>query len=174
MSFATPIDDAAVAAFWQRFLATPAGAGVDGFHEAFRFGDGPALADELLSLVVDGPKRATAGSLAEYDAEGEPPPTVGSHSVVCAGDGTPRAVIRTVDVRVGPLSSVDDAFAWDEGEGDRSRDWWLRAHTEFFTRTHEQLGVPMHADIDVVFERFELVYVEPDGHQPGSSSSSLR
>ncbi|MEQ8840836.1 MAG: ASCH domain-containing protein [Acidimicrobiales bacterium] len=88
-------------------------------------------------------------------------PTAGSNSVVCEGGGSPRAVIRTTDVRIGPLSSVDDQFAWDEGEGDRSRDHWLAAHTDYFTRSHERLGAEMHADIPVVFERFDLVYAEP-------------
>jgi uncharacterized protein YhfF len=66
-------------------------------------------------------------------------------------------VMRTTDVRVGPLSSVDDQFAWDEGEGDRSRAYWLEAHTECFTRAFAARGHEMHADIEVVFERFELL-----------------
>ena len=37
-------------------------------------------------------------------------------------------MIETTDVRVGPLGSVDEEFAWDEGEGDRTRDDWLRMH----------------------------------------------
>ena len=31
------------------------------------------------------------------------------------------------EVMIKPLSEVDEAFAWDEGEGDRTRDWWLAA-----------------------------------------------
>ena len=66
-------------------------------------------------------------------------------------------VTRTTDVRVGPLSSVDDAFAWDEGEGDRSRAYWLDVHTDCFARAMAALGQEMHADIPVVFERFEVL-----------------
>jgi hypothetical protein len=29
---------------------------------------------------------------------------------------------------------VDEAFAWNEGEGDRTRDWWLAAHRRYFAR----------------------------------------
>jgi hypothetical protein len=32
------------------------------------------------------------------------------------------------------LSQVDEAFAWDEGEGDRTREWWLDAHRQYFAR----------------------------------------
>ena len=148
------IDHDAVRRFWHDH-------GVGGAAEpddVFAFGDSEAMADELLELVLHGPKRATAGSLAEFDAEGASIPEVGSHSVVCDGRGQPRAIIRTTDVRVGPLSSVDDAFAWDEGEGDRSREWWLQAHREAFGRSHAALGVPMSDEIMVSFERFTLIH----------------
>ncbi len=69
-------------------------------------------------------------------------------------------MIRTTEVRVGPLSSVDEAFAWDEGEGDRTRASWLVDHTAYFTRSHAVLGVPFHPDIPVAFERFEVAYQE--------------
>ena len=69
------------------------------------------------------------------------------------------AVVRTPDVRFGPLSSVDDQFAWDEGEGDRSRAFWLDAHTNAFARmlTAMSRDDEMHPDLPVVFERFELL-----------------
>ena len=74
------------------------------------------------------------------------------------GDGQPLAVVRTTDVRVGPLSSVDDRFAWDEGEGDRTRAWWLDAHTRFFSRRCHATGSTFSDDIEVVFARFEPVW----------------
>jgi len=80
---------------------------------------------------------------------------VGDYWVACDGSGLPAAVIRTTDIRVGPLSSVDHQFAWDEGEGDRSR--WLDAHTRCFARAYAAMGREMHPDIEVVFERFELL-----------------
>jgi hypothetical protein len=45
------------------------------------FGDSVELADELIALVVDGPKRATAGSYDEYVAQGSPVPEVGGLSI---------------------------------------------------------------------------------------------
>jgi len=149
-----------VAAFWARYLHE---SGVDpslSAPPAWCFGDTVELADELIELVVGGPKRATAGTVAEYEAEGEPLPVPGDLSIATDGSMRPRAVLETTEVRVGPLSSVDEQFAWDEGEGDRTRDWWLDAHTWAFTRAFARLGLQFRPHIPVVFERFVVRYQE--------------
>jgi uncharacterized protein YhfF len=122
------------------------------------FGDSPELADELLNLVLAGPKRATAGLVAEFAFDGEPLPRIGGHWIVCDGSGTPRVVLRTIELRVGPLISVDERFAWDEGEDDRSLDSWLRGHREYFRRSCQRIGIPFNDDLEVVFERFAVVW----------------
>ena len=156
-----PIDHAAVPAFWARGQADgaiPSDREVGGPVE--RFGDSAELADELLDLVLHGPKRATAGSVAAFEQGGEPLPVVGDLWIAADASGRPRAVLRTTEVRTGPLSTVDDAFAWDEGEGDRSRATWLRDHEAFFRRQLPTLGIEFDPDMLTVFERFEVVYVE--------------
>jgi uncharacterized protein YhfF len=118
------------------------------------FGDSAAMADELLGLVIDRTKRATAGPAAYGTTQ------IGQHWVVTDGRGQPRIIVRFTDVRVGPLGSVDDQFAWDEGEGDRSKAYWLRAHREFFRRT-ERLTTATDEQIDqlaTVFSRFLVVW----------------
>lgn len=155
------VDASLVAAFWQR--AMEAGAVLPGTSPplAEPFGDSVELADKLIELVVNGPKRATAGAYDEYLAEGAALPQVGGRSIATDGAGRPRAVLLTTEVRVGPLSSVDDAFAWDEGEGDRSRAWWLAAHQGYFRRFMPTVGLRYDDDMPTVFERFEVVYGEP-------------
>ena len=123
-----------------------------------RFGDSRALADELIGLVLAGTKRATAGLVADFAVEGEPLPRIGGHWVPCDGDGVPRCVLRSTELRLGPLTSVDDAFAWDEGEGDRSRDGWLTSHLAYFRRTQAARGEAWSNDLEVVFERFRVVW----------------
>jgi uncharacterized protein YhfF len=98
-----------------------------------QFGDHAALADELIALMLDGTKRVTAGLVADFAHVGKPLPRIGGHWVACDAAGTPRAVLRTTELRIGPLTSVDDAFAWDEGEDDRTRDSWLVGHLGYFT-----------------------------------------
>ncbi|GAA1923489.1 ASCH domain-containing protein [Nocardioides marmoribigeumensis] len=145
-----------VAAFWASYVSA---SGYDGpLVTSYAFGDSPELADELGELVLHGPKRATAELAQAFGGDGDPMPQVDDRCVVLDGAGRPLAVVRTTDVRVGPLSSVDDAFAWDEGEGDRSRDWWLDAHTRFFRRECEANGWDFSDAIPVVFERFEVVW----------------
>lgn len=138
--------------FWARFVAAT---GFDGPHTAWSFGATPEQATRLGLLVRDGPKRATAGLAAEYEADGEAYPEVGDLSVILDGDGIPLCVIRTTEVTVKPLGEVDDAFAWDEGEGDRTLTWWKQAHVGFF----ERQGFDIDDDSLMVLERFELVWV---------------
>lgn len=123
-----------------------------------RFGDSPEQADVLLAFVVKGPKRATAGLVAEFAADSEPLPRIGDHWVVCDGKGAPRVVLRTRELRLGPLSSVDEQFAWDEGEYDRSLETWLEGHRRYFARACRRIGVDFHDDVAVIFERFDIVW----------------
>jgi uncharacterized protein YhfF len=156
-----PIDTEHVAAFWARALASGVVvARSTAMPTAEPFGDSVELADELIALIVDGPKRATAGSLAEYELAGDPLPVVGGLSIATDGAGRARALLRTTDVRIGPLSSVDDAFAWDEGEGDRTRAMWLADHTGYFARVLPALGLDFDDEMPTVFERFEVLVVE--------------
>ena len=161
MTELAPIDRAAVPAFWERAQAAGAIPSDREVPECVeRFGDSAELADELLDLVLHGPKRATAGSVAALEQEGEALPVVGDLWIAADGSGRPRAVLRTTEVRTGPLSSVDDTFAWDEGEGDRSRSMWLADHEAFFRRQLPSLGIEFDPDMATVFERFEVVYGE--------------
>ena len=122
------------------------------------FGDSARLADELLELVMHGPKRATAGAVADYRHEGQPLPRIGGHWIVHDGSGVPRVILRSTELRLGPLDSVDDAFAWDEGEDDRTRASWLREHERYFARYLPTIGVEYHPQVEVVFERFRVVW----------------
>jgi uncharacterized protein YhfF len=125
------------------------------------FGDSPEMADELLALVVDGIKRATAGLLAAYEHDGDAVPAVGDHWVVTDGRGEPQVVLQTREVRTGRLDSVDAKFARDEGEGDLSLASWLDDHRRYFAREVERCSLPTPDGLDaldVVFERFAVVW----------------
>jgi len=144
---------------WAEYLAArPAEAATGDEHPVDRFGDSAELADELIDLVLHGPKRATAGLVADFVAEGEPLPRIGAHWIACDGSGAPRAILRTTELRLGPIESVDDAFAWDEGEDDRTRASWLQEHERYFRRTLAARGQTWDDDLEVVFERFRVVW----------------
>jgi uncharacterized protein YhfF len=127
-------------------------------YEVVTFGDGSELATELAELTVAGIKRATAGLVRQFGPGGEAPPVAGGYVVLLDGANQPRAIWRTTELRIGPLNSVDEQFARDEGEGDRTREWWLSAHRRFFGRYAAAQGFAMHDEIETVFERFEVVW----------------
>jgi uncharacterized protein YhfF/GNAT superfamily N-acetyltransferase len=146
-----------IAAFWSGYCrraclpaTTP--------YQAWPFGDSPALAHELVELVLHGPKRATAGMVAWNELHPEDAPVADGYSVVTEYDGTPRCVIRTVWLDRRPLAEVDAAFAWDEGEGDRTLPDWLDGHRRYFGRVCPELGIPFSDELPVQLERFELLY----------------
>jgi uncharacterized protein YhfF len=138
---------------------------VDRYPDAvtFAFGDSAHLADELLALVLAGKKTATCGALAGYGPGGEPMPVVGRRDVVLNGRGERAAVIETVEVAVRRFDEVDETFAYDEGEGDRSYAYWRDAHERYFARNGG-----FSPDMMVVCERFRLIEVL--GRSDGANS----
>ncbi|MEM7024644.1 MAG: ASCH domain-containing protein [Pseudomonadota bacterium] len=141
--------------FWGRYRRA---AKLDHDHyTVVQMGDSPGMANELVDLMLAGPKRATASLAREYGDE-EPLPKVGDHVVVVDAKEIPRCIWQTTEVTVKPLIEVDDAFAWDEGEGFRTRAYWLEAHRSFFAKEAAREGFEMHDGIETVFERFTLVW----------------
>jgi uncharacterized protein YhfF len=66
--------------------------------------------------------------------------------------------MRSVELRIGPVSSVDEAFAYDEGEGERTREWWLDAHSGYWQRSCARMGLDFSETMEAVFERFVVVW----------------
>ena len=147
-----------LSAFWAEFCSANGGATEERFYEAFFFGDGEAMANELGDLVLRGVKRATAGSLWSYEAERQPVPLPGGLSIVTTWSGQPLCIIETESVEVVPFHAVTAEFAATEGEGDGSLSFWQQAHREFFTRDCARLGQQFTESMPVVCERFAVVY----------------
>ena len=116
---------------------------------SFAFGDSPALADELLDLVLRGVKTATCSTEDEPNTS-----TPGERWIVLDGRGTPRCVIESTEVTYRRYSEVDAAFAHDEGEGDRSLAYWRDAHRRYFGRQGK-----FSEDMMLMCERFRLVEI---------------
>lgn len=161
--------DAAIAAFWEiakrrgRLTLIPGYFGPTPEESlpppAWSFGATPVHADELLGLVLDGTKTATASARWDYEAEDESLPEVGTLGIVLDSAGVPRALIVTTDVRVVAFDEVDAEHARLEGEGDRSLEHWRAEHERFFTE-HAAHEHGFSRDMPVVLERFEVVYQE--------------
>ena len=142
--------------YWTEFLTETGIVAAD--YTVETFGNTAAMADECIALVISGKKRAATSLLREYATGDQPVPQVGDFVVIVDGGARPRCIWRTTEVIVKPLIDVDDAYAWDEGEGDRTRDWWLPAHRKYFSAQARREGFKMYDTIETVFERFEIVW----------------
>jgi uncharacterized protein YhfF len=136
----------------------------EGAYQAWGFGDTSEMADRLGDLVRRGVKTATASLLWEYELDGEELPQPGDYSVVLDGAGAPLCVIQTIEVNVRAFDEVDPSFAYDEGEGDRSLDYWRRVHWDFFSATCRRIGRQPSVKMPVVLERFRLLFPPQQNH----------
>ncbi|MEJ0054024.1 MAG: ASCH domain-containing protein [bacterium] len=118
--------------------------------DSFAFGDSPAMADELLGLVLSGKKTATAWAA----SQGIKGTEVGKREVIKDGAGRERVIIETTEIVPRPFSEVDASFARDEGEGDLSLAYWRQAHKRYFTREGTYAD-----DMEVYCQRFRIVEV---------------
>lgn len=146
-----------VADFWDDFVARSGRGDDTPIYDVFHFDDNETDADQLAALVLSGTKRATASLMWEYDDE--PPPATGDLSVVTDWSGRPMCVIETTSVEVVPFEEVDADFAAAEGEGDGSLRHWRAAHEAYFGRVCERIGRQPSPRMEVVCERFRVVFV---------------
>lgn len=148
--------------FWAQFKTAVGEVNDERFYEAFYFGDNEQLADSLALLVLAGRKRATAGLMWSFEAEGKRPPRPGDLSVMTDWSGQPLCVIETLAVDVVPLDEVSAEFAATEGEGDGSLADWRQGHTEFFARECARIGRTPSGAMLIACEHFAVVYRAPD------------
>ncbi len=125
---------------------------------AEQWGDHAALADELGNLIAAGTKTATCSSMWWYEASGEPLPEVGLLTIALDGRNEPLCIVETTELTVRTFDEVDEAFAYDEGEDDRTLAAWRIAHQNFFGRVLPEIGREVSGDMPLLCERFRLVY----------------
>jgi uncharacterized protein YhfF len=125
-------------------------------YASWYFCDNRECANKLAALVLAGIKRGT--TCLAIDPEDDRLPVVGDVTVVTDYDGDPQCVIRLTDVQIKRFADVDEQFAFDEGEGDRSLEYWKQAHRKFFSRRCAELRTEFSDELDVVCQRFEVLY----------------
>ena len=146
--------------YWRRFLASlpPDSPYQTKTYAAEGWGDGPAMANELGALIVQGTKTATCSAVWEWEAEGNPIPEAGLITIALDGHGEPLCIVESVEVTIRKYNEVDAAFARDEGEGDLSLNYWREAHRNFFSRVLPKIGKEFSEEMPLVCERFCLIY----------------
>ena len=118
------------------------------------FGNPGDSRDKLISLILDGNKRATAGTLEwDYAAENEPIETVGEKLAVLDNQNRHVATIQATRVEVKKFAEVPDEFALAEAEGDLSGDDFRASHFAFWSK----LGLDIKAETEIVLVYFDLI-----------------
>jgi uncharacterized protein YhfF len=126
--------------------------------DVYHFCSDQKNADTCAELVIKGEKRATTGLLWGYEHEREPLPEVGQLTVITNWEKVPQCIIETTSVMIKPFKEVDAEYAFEEGEGDKSLEFWRKEHLKYYSAECEDLGVKPSQDMPVVLERFKLVY----------------
>ena len=156
MSAPLPGQASDIEPFWLAYQRA-CGVKVEGFS-ASALGHSRELADTLAELVLSGVKRAHASLLRDFEKELDPLPKPGGHLVVLDGDGRARAIMRTSHVEKRLFNQIDDAFAFEAGEGDLTLRWWLTAHRQDFAERGEAEGFEVSERLELVLEYFERVW----------------
>ena len=148
-----------IQAFWERFCFHKGIARNTPWLDCFHFEMTRGAAEKLLGLVLAGVKQATCSSLYSFQAEQLRVPKQGDLSIVTDWEGHPHCVIQTTGVTLVPYRDVTWDMAKREGE-DTEMVTWRRNHLAFFMAEGKELGYVFSPDMMVVFEDFQVVYME--------------
>lgn len=146
------------AEFWTRFRGEFPGVDDCEPYQVWYFGNTPQMALGLAGLVLSGIKTATASQAVVNEIKPDEAPMENGYSVVTDLHGEPMCVIQTTEIRSLPFDEVDAQFAFDEGEGDRSLEYWRDVHRTYFEREAAEIGIEFTDRSVVCCERFRLLF----------------
>ena len=153
----------AVVQFWERCRREHGIGDVDWFASTFA---DPSLAtyhDELLDLVSQGRKRATAHLAMDFERNRIRRREPGDYWLILDSGNAPRFLLRITEVEVFAFDRVPERIALREGEGDSSLKYWRTVHREYFQLQCAGWQVGWREDFDTVCESFEVVADEREG-----------
>ena len=144
--------------FWREFCAENPEVNFDEPYQVWYFGNTSEMARELAELVLQSKKTATGSLAAVNKLKPEAAPIDGGYSVFTHYEGNPQGVIQTTEIRHLPFMEVDAQFAFDEGEGDQTLEYWREVHWLYFTKEAAELNIEFNEKSLVACERFKLLY----------------
>ena len=146
--------------FWQDYLSTLSEEGRKNTPTFVvdQFADTPEAATKVGKLVRDGIKTTTSSLAWGLEHIGEPLPNMGDISLIMDGNGEPLCIIELIEVEIKPFNAVDEQFAFEYGEGDRTLALWLSDNWDFHSRWCMEIGREPSETMPIVFKRFRLLY----------------
>src|SRR5262245_28617381 len=117
-----------IEALWQAYITSlpPEARPPTHLYDVWYFGDTEEVAVECARLVKAGVQTATSALLWEMEADGEKMAEPGDLVIVTDLSGEPYCVIEVTECIVRPFGEIDDRFAFDYGEGDRTLSGWRK------------------------------------------------
>ena len=131
------------------------------YRHVFAFGTRPEEAVPVAELAIAGIKTTTASLAWSYAFDGKRVPAQGDFSIVTDATGRPLCVIETTEVRMVTFEDVDEGFARDGGEGDRTLESWRRMYWSYIVSECERIGRKPSRRAPLVCERFEVLFSDP-------------
>jgi uncharacterized protein YhfF len=144
-----------VGADWRSILVAAFPGEPSRYFGPMSIGDNPQSADEGAAAILNGVKTATSSAFWEYP-DGRIP-FVGALSVLLDGQGCARAIVETLRVEIKALDSVDEQFACDYGEGDRTLAWWRMEIGSWYQASAARHGQVFSPRMPLICEWFSLV-----------------
>jgi uncharacterized protein YhfF len=117
------------------------------------FGNPGESRSKLITFILDGNKRATAGLLWEYEKDDEPLETVGEKLAIVDNDGRHVATLQVTGVEVTAFSQVPDEFALAEAEGDLDGNDFRQSHFTIWSKR----GLDIVDDTKIVLVYFAVI-----------------
>lgn len=115
-------------------------------------------ADECAELVVKKIKQATSPSVWWFKKNNESFPKVGELAIVTNWDGEPKAIIRTVKIEIAKFKDITKEYAYIEGEGDKSLEYWKKVHWAYYENEMKEFNELPSEDMEIVCEYFETIW----------------
>src|SRR5690606_23819413 len=126
--------------------------------QSYHFCDNEKDADECADLVRNRIKRATTHSFSWLQINNEKLPVKGDLAIVTDWNGNPVAVTKTTKVEIVQFKDITPEYAFIEGEGDKSLDYWKEVHWAYYTRELSEYKLKPTLDMELVCEYFETIW----------------
>ncbi len=147
---------------WNRFIQIHKEYKNTEIPEDYYFCDNKKYADELAELVKNGIKTATSSLKMLYDLEKEELPKINDLSIITDFTGNAIAIIKNTKVDFIKFFEVTEEFASKEGEGNKSLEYWRKAHIEVFTKWLKEFDILFDESMEIVYESFEVLFTIDD------------
>jgi len=125
---------------------------------SFFFCNNKKDADQCADLVVKKIKQATSPSVWWFTKNKEPFPKIGDLAIVTNWIGEPKAIIRTTKIELIKFKDISERYAFIEGEGDKSLEYWKKVHWDYYKNEMKEFNESPCENMEIVCEYLETIW----------------